>query len=447
MPGRAHRDGDVVLAAHLDRLLARGQRPQAAVLLPLVVGDPLEVEVGDVGAQVGETPGDVGVVADDDARHPGERETGDVQRAVLADSGAVQTHLHPRARQADTQVRVVGQQRLSGLAVLSGDDPAVAADPVTPAHQLGQPVQGAVQLAQQGAVAGGVRRTLRVAGTSRRRVRLEHAVHDRALPHDRPVCPVVVRREQLGDLLRRVVGGQQGPLDLLVEVPLQVPGHRLEPGQRVRRRPRLGPVVQPAEAEDGVLDGDLGRAVRVQVGIDARGVRLQRRPRRRLEQRQLLLGDLSPTQRADELVALQGVRAEQLRLPSCGDVPAHVHLVEPLLRVHVALRGHQVGHGVGVQLRDAVRVPDDRHLTGQPGNLDRPLHLRERPAHQDDRAEQAGDQEQNERHRAVRRPARAPRPVAEDLPRGPIGPVLKESGLAHGGSQCAVPLAVAPQEC
>ena len=58
------------------------------------------------------------------------------------------------------------------------------------------------------------------------------------------VAGVVVLREQLGDLLRRwsrtpARGRSRRPC-----CRLQVPGHRLEPGQRVDRGPRLGAVVE-----------------------------------------------------------------------------------------------------------------------------------------------------------------------------------------------------------
>ena len=443
MPGRAHRDRDVVLAAHPDRLLVRHQRPEPAVLLPLVVRHPLEVQVGDVRAEVGEAPRDVGVVADDHAGHTGEGEPGHVERAVRGDRRAVQPHLHPDAGDADAEVRVVGQQRLPGLGVRAVDDPAVAADPVALAHQLRQVGQHAVQGRQLVALARRVRRPLRVPRTSRGRVLLEHPVDDGALADDRVLGLVVVRREQLGHLLGRVVGRDQGALDLLVEVALQVPRHRLEPGQGVDRRPRLGPVVEAAQAQHGVLHGDLGGTVCLEVGVDAGGVRLQRRAGLRLQQRQLLLGDAAPAQGADELVGLQGVGPEELREPAGRDVPAHVHLVEALLRVHVALRGHQVGQRVAVQLRDPVVVADHLHLGAQARHLDRAVDLREGPAHQDHGGHQAGDQQQDDHEHGVRRPPRGPRPPAEGLPPRPRG----EFRVAHRGSQCAVPLAVACGEC
>ena len=78
------------------------------------------------------------------------------------------------------------------------------------------------------------------------------------------------------------------------------------------------------------------------------------------------------------------VLAEQLREPAGGHVPAHVHLEEPLLRVHEALRPHQVLERVAVQLGDAVVVADDGHRALQPGQVQLAVGLRERPAGEDD---------------------------------------------------------------
>ena len=57
---------DVTATCDLDRLDALLERHRQAVAQVGVAGDLLEVEVGDVGAEVGEPPGDLVVVADDD---------------------------------------------------------------------------------------------------------------------------------------------------------------------------------------------------------------------------------------------------------------------------------------------------------------------------------------------------------------------------------------------
>ena len=53
-----------------------------------------------------------------------------------------------------------------------------------------------------------------------------------------------------------------------------------------------------------------------------------------------------------------------------------VHLEEPVLRLHVALRVEQVVGGGGVDLRDAVVVADHLHLRAQPGDLHLAVGLR-----------------------------------------------------------------------
>ena len=82
--GGADRQLDGIAARDLDRLGALVERHQDAVAPVLVALDLLEVEVGDVGREVGEAPRDLVVVADDDAGHAREAEAGDVERARVA---------------------------------------------------------------------------------------------------------------------------------------------------------------------------------------------------------------------------------------------------------------------------------------------------------------------------------------------------------------------------
>ena len=56
----------------------------------------------------------------------------------------------------------------------------------------------------------------------------------------------------------------------------------------------------------------------------------------------LLLRDPVPAQGAQELVGLDLALAEHLGQPAGGDVAAHVHLVEPVLRLDEALGHEQV---------------------------------------------------------------------------------------------------------
>ena len=76
-------------------------------------GDLLEVEVGDVGAEVGHPPRDLVVVADDDTGQAREREARDPERARGAQRAALEVDLAPDAGDRQAEVRVVGEQRLA----------------------------------------------------------------------------------------------------------------------------------------------------------------------------------------------------------------------------------------------------------------------------------------------------------------------------------------------
>ncbi len=113
------------------------------------------------------------------------------------------------------------------------------------------------------------------------------------------------------------------------------------------------------QPEDGVLGGDLAGAAAAQVAVDAVGVGLEQLAGLGLEGRQLLLGDPPPAHRPDDLVGLEPGRPDELGEPAGGDVPAQVHLEEPLLGVDVALRPREVGERVAVDVRDAAAVALD----------------------------------------------------------------------------------------
>ncbi len=103
-----------IAAGHLNDLLANLQIGPLSVELHLVgVGwvDPLEEQVLDVGAGVGDTPGDPLVVTDHDTGKTGEGEAGHVQGAGIAYGFTMQGILIPDRRHADAQVGVVGQDR------------------------------------------------------------------------------------------------------------------------------------------------------------------------------------------------------------------------------------------------------------------------------------------------------------------------------------------------
>ena len=86
---------------------------------------------------------------------------------------------------------------------------------------------------------------------------------------------VGVRREQRRRPLLADHVGAEHPVDLVLHVAAQVPRHRLQPGERVHRRPLVRVVVETARVEHGVLQRDLRRRAVRQVGVDAVGVRVE----------------------------------------------------------------------------------------------------------------------------------------------------------------------------
>ena len=80
-----------------------------------------DVDVLDFGAEVGEAPGDVVVVADDDEGCAGERDAGDVE------AGGFEVGLVPDAGDVVGEVHVVREEGLAGGGVGAGDDPVVGA--------------------------------------------------------------------------------------------------------------------------------------------------------------------------------------------------------------------------------------------------------------------------------------------------------------------------------
>src|SRR5690606_24988822 len=102
------------------------------------VVESLDVEVHDVRAEVGETPGDAVVVADHDARQTREAEPRDVVAAGVREPPAVQPDLVPDPRHTWSQMWVVGQQRLSTHGERPRHDPRVRPQTRTDAGAVGQ---------------------------------------------------------------------------------------------------------------------------------------------------------------------------------------------------------------------------------------------------------------------------------------------------------------------
>src|SRR5262249_32708801 len=228
---------------------------------------------------------------------------------------------------------------------------------------------------------------------------------------DRWVAVERVRRIELLDLLAAGTGAEQRrPVDLLGHVAAQVPGHGLEPRQAVDRAPALDAVVAVLQAQDRVLEAGPPALMVAQPGVDPVGVRVEDLPRRRGEQVPLLLGHPAPTERAQEGVSLDLLRAEHLGEPSTGDMPPEVHLPEPFLRVHVTLGTVQVVGGVRIHLRDAVAVTVHSRGRAEPRQPGDATVLRERSSHGPDRGAGQHHGERDQRHQRPGKDAAPPLP-------------------------------------
>ncbi len=201
-------------------------------------------------------------------------------------SRAVQAHLVPDAGQRRGEVRVVGQDRLHRSWSGRRRRPRSCCRCRSPRPTIA----GIASRSGRGPRAG--RRPRPAAVGSRRSPRRDRGhrelpVDHRAVRDDRLPLVVGVRRVQLVDHVLADVRRGHRAVHLVLHVAAQVPRHRLEPGHRVGRRPVLGAVVEPADREQRVLQGDLRRRVLVEVGVDARAERLEVARRLDAEVRQL----------------------------------------------------------------------------------------------------------------------------------------------------------------
>ena len=188
-----------------------------------------------------------------------------------------------------------------------------------------------------------------------------------------------VLRVQLVDLVGREIGRDHRALGLVLDVGAEVPGHRLQPRHRVFGCPRLDLVVGVLQPEHRVLERRVGAGVVGEVGVHPGGVGVVVRRDRRVERLDLLRRDLAPAERPQELVGRQLRLPEQLREATARDVPAEVHLPEPILRVDVPLREEEVVGVASGDRRDAEHIA--LHVDVVAETLDRngALELRERP--------------------------------------------------------------------
>ena len=91
---------------------------------PVFAAEGFEIEVLDVGAEVGEAPGYVLVVADDDEGEAGDGDAGDVESWLSVVWRSTSYQMPGRVW---AEVHVVGQHGFAGGGVRAGDDPVVGA--------------------------------------------------------------------------------------------------------------------------------------------------------------------------------------------------------------------------------------------------------------------------------------------------------------------------------
>ena len=133
MPGRADGDLDRIAADHTDGFGAGFEIHPLAIdfiLVRVFRIDALDIKIHDVGADIGETPGNPVIVADDHTGYPGKGKAGHGIRTLGAFGHTEQSILVPDRRHLDAQVRVVRQKRHPGRGTGTGDRPGVGTDPI-----------------------------------------------------------------------------------------------------------------------------------------------------------------------------------------------------------------------------------------------------------------------------------------------------------------------------
>ena len=324
-------DGDdhVAQAADADDLLSDlGRLPRAVDLVARgVVGvEALDVDVLHVGESVGDAPGAMLVVADDDAGHAGQGEAGNVVIAAAEVIGV------PDGREDGRQVGVVGQLRPAAGGARPADNPVVAAQAL--AHE---------------------RRADRAVGNrlaERAQQPFGQAAADGRVGDGRQIVRAVDRR-QVGGALRPQLVEKPGAQQFRLPVARQPPGQHRAPGAGGQGIPRLGAKGQQAELGRQRLGGD--------EGIDAGAIGGDDRGRRGVAQVGLGAGGARPAQIAGELVEGDAQWAGHLGQSAQSQPPVEIHLEEAILRLDVALGEEEVVVVGGVDVGHAPLVANDLH--------------------------------------------------------------------------------------
>ena len=179
-----------------------------------------------------------------------------------------------------------------------------------------------------------------------------------------------VGRQEFVDARQRQRLRQAHAQQFVAPVAAQVPGHHLDPADRVDGRPGLGPHAGEPE---------LRRQHRIggEEGVDAGGVGLEQPHRFAVQHAQVRLRRAAHAERAQEPVGLQPARADDFGQAAGGHAPAHFHLPEAVLRVHEAEREARILQAGREDVRNAVAVAQDLDRAAEAGEADLALGLRQ----------------------------------------------------------------------
>jgi hypothetical protein len=159
--------------------------------------------------------------------------------------------------------------------------------------------------------------------------------------------------------------------EFVAPVAAEVPGHHLQPRDRIDCAPWLGAYPQQEEF------GRQHRARREQC-IHAGGVGIERCTGVAVEVRVIRLRRAAQAQRAHEAVGFKAASAEHLGQATGADAPVHLELPQAVLRVHEAEREVRVALRSGKDVRHAVGVAQDLDRGADPRDRNFALELRQR---------------------------------------------------------------------
>ena len=351
-----------------------------------VDGEPLLEHVGDIHRVEGRAPSGVAGVAEDHERNAREAGADDVEAGVAGP----QMVLVEGRRRAESEMRVVGEQRPAGDGVGSVDRPFVAAARIVGAphggvdmgqgsnpieiippqrdgfradrrpvpdrggrHSQGRGDRGGTPAQGRGDRGGEARRN-RV-GVRDGRGRVERGAALDVLEEQR-------RAVEAGKIAHRLISHQRLGTGDVVEVEGQAEGEQLCDRQAVDRRPRL----ERGQFQDGVF----GRQrVRRDIGVDAGGIGVERRQRLVRQHVQRPFRGAPQAERAQFHVTRQDRPAQQLGQRAAGPPALQIHLEQPVAGVRPALHQQQVVLGLGDDVRDAVGIARHLGLLVETGDL------------------------------------------------------------------------------